>query len=246
MYKAALTAGFAALLGELGPGAAAAGVLRRHLPAWSGTGAADRVALTVDDGPDPESTPYLLKELDRVQARGTFFVLGERLAAHPDLGRRIVDSGNELAVHGWSHRPHVLRTPRAVAADLRLGRDCIRHTCRAEPRFWRPPHGIPTATGIRTARRLGLRLVLWSADGRDWRADISSAAVAGRVARQLRAGGVVLLHDMPVGAGPQAWRASAGAVQEIVEDCRRRGWSVGPLREHGMTHIDEGGRHGSG
>jgi peptidoglycan/xylan/chitin deacetylase (PgdA/CDA1 family) len=196
----------------------------------TGMGAHDHVALTVDDGPHPETTPRFLEAFAEAGVSATFFVLGERLHRWPELGEQLVAAGHDIAVHGWTHRPHLLRTPADVASNIRRAHDRLAEATGVTPRFWRPPHGIPTSTGLITARRLGMRTVLWSADGRDWRRRATPATVTEKVTAQLDGGGVVLLHDA---SGPHGTSAAAlGAVPGIVAYCRTRGWRVGSLSEH--------------
>ena len=190
------------------------------------------VALTFDDGPHPTSTPAFLDVLARVGVRATFFVLGSRLAAYPDLGRGIIGGGHEIAVHGWSHRAHLLRQPGGIVTDLRRAVESVRAMTGAVPRFWRPPHGILTGAGLWAAHRLGLRVALWTADGTDWRADATRRSVAGRIEGQLRGGDVVLLHDSDIASAPGSWRAALAAVPDVVAACTRRGWTVGTLAAH--------------
>jgi peptidoglycan/xylan/chitin deacetylase (PgdA/CDA1 family) len=225
-----LAAGLAA---HLVPSVAA--VAPRHpavLPRLCGRSSTEQVALTFDDGPDPQSTPQFLDALGTHGVRATFFVLGTQLAAHPELGRRIVDEGHELAVHGWSHRPLLLRGPRATAIDLRRARDLVASVGGSVPRFWRPPNGIPSGSGLLAARRLGLRPVLWTADGRDWRADASGDSVADEIVPRLQPGAVVLLHDSDVTSAPGAWRSALAALPRLLAVCAQRQLAVGPLREH--------------
>jgi peptidoglycan/xylan/chitin deacetylase (PgdA/CDA1 family) len=190
------------------------------------------VALTFDDGPDPEWTPRILAELRRLDVRATFFVLGAQLDAHPELGRRIVDEGHEIAVHGWLHRPHLLRVPWQVPGDVARTVDCIERICGTRPQFWRPPNGIISGAGLFAAHRLGLTPVLWTADGRDWDASATPASVVTRIRHRLHAGGVILLHDSDITSAANSWQAALGAVPDLVTACRARGWTVGPLREH--------------
>ncbi|MFV2119021.1 polysaccharide deacetylase family protein, partial [Streptomyces sp. Act-28] len=95
-------------------------------------------------------------------------------------------------------------------------------------------HGTP-------ARGAGLRPVLWSAWGRDWTADASPVSVRAEVARGLRGGATVLLHDSDALCAPGSWRAALGALPGLVADCRARGLVVGRLADHGVGRP--GGRH---
>ncbi|HLY34927.1 MAG TPA: polysaccharide deacetylase family protein [Jatrophihabitantaceae bacterium] len=210
----------------------------RLLPRLSGRSTAEHVALTFDDGPDPGSTPAFLDELAALGVRATFFLLGSQLSAHPDLGPRIVDGGHEIAVHGWTHRPHLLRTPWDVATDLQRAFECVRDVTGATPHFWRPPNGIVTGAGLRAARQLQLTPVLWTADGRDWARAATAESVAARVLARLAAGGTVLLHDSDVTSAPRSWRSALGSLRAVVAYCAEQGWAVGPLREHWRASAD--------
>jgi peptidoglycan/xylan/chitin deacetylase (PgdA/CDA1 family) len=210
-------------------------VHRRLLPQLSGRTDRLHVALTFDDGPDPASTPAFLDALAELDVRATFFLLGAQLDAHRELGRRVAAAGHEVAVHGWLHRPHLLRAPWQVGADLRRTFELIEQACGTTPRFWRPPNGVLSGAGLLAARRLALTPVLWTADGRDWAASATPQSVAVRIAGGLAPGGVVLLHDSDITSAPGSWRAALGALPEIVATCRARGWTVGPLCEHGPT-----------
>ncbi|WP_089154158.1 polysaccharide deacetylase family protein [Micromonospora sp. NBS 11-29] len=209
-------------------------VRRRLLPGLHGLGAPDRVALTFDDGPDPESTPHFLDVLAAHRARATFFVLGAMLRDHPDLGRRLVAAGHEVALHGWAHDNLLLRGPAGTIHDLRRAYELVADVTGTPPKFLRPPYGVLTAATLLAARRLGLRPVLWSCWGRDWTATATADTVRHRVLAGLRGGGTVLLHDSSHAAAPGAWRAGLGALPGILAECRRRGWHIGPLATHGL------------
>jgi len=204
---------------------------RRLLPVLSGRSRSAQVALTFDDGPDPATTPLFLAELARLRLRATFFVLGSRLLTAPDLGRQILAEGHELAVHGWLHRPHLLRAPWRIEPDLARTVEQI-EAVGGRPRFWRPPNGVLTGAGLLAARRHRLQPVLWTVDGRDWTARATSDTVLARLRGGLAAGGTVLLHDSDVTSAPGAWRSALGALAPLAGLCRDRGWSLGPLAEH--------------
>src|SRR5262249_33288316 len=109
----------AAAAAHIGPAATWLPGLRRVcFPRLAGTGRPDHVALTFDDGPDPESTPRFLDALDDLGVHATFFVLGESVVRHPGLARETVRRGHELAVHGWRHDRPWLPFPARDARDM--------------------------------------------------------------------------------------------------------------------------------
>ncbi|HEU5265699.1 MAG TPA: polysaccharide deacetylase family protein [Jatrophihabitans sp.] len=221
---------FTAAAGHIVPSVATVAPLRRHVTRRLSDELANRqVSLTFDDGPDPESTPSVLDALSQLRVRATFFVLGEQLARHPDLARRIAAGGHGVEVHGWTHRPHLLRSPLGVADELRRTMLVIEATTGRTPRFWRPPHGIVTGGGVAAGRLLGLRLALWSADGLDWRRDATPDSIRDRVLARIGPGGIVLLHDSSRFGAPGSWQRTLAALPGLVEHCRTRGWTVGPL-----------------
>ena len=216
----------AAAASHLVPSVAAVAPLRNRLARRPSTGA---VSLTFDDGPDPESTPQILSALAELGVHATFFVLGERLIASPEVGRRIAADGHELAVHGWTHRPHLLRSPLAIQGELQRTVLAIEATTGRVARFWRPPHGIVTGGGLGAGRLLGLRLALWTTDGRDWRRDATTASIRDRLIARLQPGAVLLLHDSSSFGAPDSWRRVLRALPDVVEHCRACGWPLGPL-----------------
>ncbi|MCZ7437266.1 polysaccharide deacetylase family protein [Micromonospora sp. WMMC241] len=221
---------------QVAPAVTALPALRRRLlPGLHGLGPPDRVALTFDDGPDPESTPHFLDVLAAHRVRATFFVLGAMLRRHPDLGRRLVAGGHEVALHGWAHDNLLLRGPAGTVRDLTRAYDLVADVTGRPPRFLRPPYGVLTGATLLAARRLRLRPVLWSCWGRDWTASATGDGVRRRVLAGLRGGGTVLLHDSSGAAEPGAWRSALAALPGLIEECRRRGWHVGPLAAHGLT-----------
>ncbi len=209
-------------------------------PLFSGAVHRPSVALTFDDGPDPESTPQFLAALRRLQVPATFFVLGEQVTRSPGLAGRIAAEGHEIAVHGWSHRTHVLRSPAAVAGDLRRAQRAVTKASGTRPRHWRPPHGVVTGAGLAAGGWLGMSPVLWTADGADWSASATPTSVLQRISQRLSAGGVVLLHDSDRTSAPGSWRTALAVLDPLVAACRARGW---PLCRVDGTTAQPGGDH---
>lgn len=209
-------------------------VRRRFAPALHGLGRPDHVALTFDDGPDPASTPQFLAALDKLGWKATFFMLGSMAERHPGLASEVAAAGHEVALHGYAHRNQLSLSPRLVTADLARGLEALAQATGAEPRWHRPPYGVISGGGLLAARRSALQIVLWSAWGRDWRARATPRSVLADVRSGLCPGATVLLHDSDCTSAPGAWRSALGALPLLAESFELHGWSVGPLRDHGL------------
>ena len=205
---------------------------RRALPALAGMGRVDHVALTFDDGPDPASTPRFLDALDGLGWKATFFALGMMVERAPGLLAEASAAGHEIGLHGWSHRSLLKRAPGPTRDDLRRSFDKVAEVTGVAPRWYRPPFGLLTGSAWAQASRLGMTSVLWSAWGRDWRAEANPATVVADVAGGVLAGGCVLLHDSDCTSAPGAWRAALGALPGLAELFAERGLEVGSLAQH--------------
>jgi peptidoglycan/xylan/chitin deacetylase (PgdA/CDA1 family) len=223
----------AAALAHVAPGAVAwRGATRRLFPCLSGVGRADHVALTFDDGPDAESTPPVLDALDVFGWKATFFCLGEQVRRAPGLLVEMRDRGHEIGVHGDSHRSHLRRTGPDVVADVRRAKELVEDLTGQPVEWFRPPYGAVSAASLLAARRSGLRLVLWTTWGMDWRPDATGPSVADHVRRTYFPGATVLLHDSDVTSAPGSWKATLDAIPLLAGDWHGRGLEVGPLAEH--------------
>ncbi|GAA2711780.1 polysaccharide deacetylase family protein [Actinoplanes palleronii] len=218
-----------------GPALAAIGPVRRRLfPQLSGIGAPGHVALTFDDGPHPDATPRLLRMLDAHGIRATFFLLGRMAEEHPEVARSVAAEGHEIAIHGYDHRLLIKRGPAETLEDLSRATAAVTAVTGRQPRWWRPPYGVASTAALLGARRLGLTPVLWTAWGRDWTAAATPDSVFRAVRRGLSGGGTILLHDSDHSAAPGAYESMLGALPAILVHCRARGFTVGPLHEHGL------------
>ena len=157
--------------------------------------AANRIALTIDDGPDPSVTPQVLDMLDRYAARATFFCVGEKAARYPDLCREIVRRGHAVENHSQHHRHHfALMGYSGVMRELQAAQETLTTITGQRPLFFRAPAGLRNPFLDPVLARLGLRLASWSARGFDTRiGDVER--VKNRLLRGLRAGAILLLHD---------------------------------------------------
>ena len=180
-----LAGGVALAVAQGAPGLTALAPVRRLFPGLAGAGAADHVALTFDDGPDPGFTPRFLATLAGRGVRATFFLLGPMVQAAPRLAAEIAAAGHEIGVHGWDHRYATLRGPGALHDDLARACDTIAAATGTVPRLYRPPYGVLSASALIAAHRLGLRPVLWSTWGREWAPGATPGTVRATLAATL-------------------------------------------------------------
>jgi peptidoglycan/xylan/chitin deacetylase (PgdA/CDA1 family) len=154
------------------------------------------VALTFDDGPSPTSTPKILDLLDAAKVKATFFVIGKKAEAHPDLVRDILRRGHAVAMHSYAHhRLFSLKSARYVRDDLKKAMDVLTEITGERPLLFRPPIGHTNPTIARIVKELGLEVIGWSVRALDGVSAADPKRVAARVKRGLRDGAVVLMHD---------------------------------------------------
>jgi peptidoglycan/xylan/chitin deacetylase (PgdA/CDA1 family) len=175
------------------------------------------VALTFDDGPHPHGTSAVLEALRKAGAPATFFLVGEQVDRNPSLAAEIVAAGHTVALHGHRHRNLLRLTPSQLTADLERGISTITDSIGVQPTVYRPPYGIFSAAGVGIVRRSGLRSLLWSRWGHDWRAGTTAGAIAAEVSSELVGGDVLLLHDADHYSAPGSWQRTAAALPQVLE-----------------------------
>ena len=171
-----------------------------HLPPVASTvgnnsSAPAAVAITIDDGPDPEVTARVLDVLDEHGASATFFCIGERVERHGALARAIVARGHEIANHSYRHlMSFSLLGPRGVAREIARAQQVIGETTGETARFFRAPAGLRNPFLEPALTRANLQLVSWTRRGFDTVYG-SAGRVLGSLTRDLRGGDILLLHD---------------------------------------------------
>jgi len=176
------------------------------------------VALTIDDGPDPVSTPVILAELRRHDARATFFLITDRIRGQEPLVSKLVAEGHELGNHFTQDRPSIRLGSRELEADLERAHRALAPWGR--PVWARPGSGWYSQAMIGVMERHGYRCALGSVYPFD--AAIPSVAWAsGYILRNARPGAIVILHD-----GGGRGRRTARVLANVLPELRRRGYQV--------------------
>lgn len=182
-----------------------------------------RVALTFDDGPNPEATPRILDALSSLNVRATFFLLGKHVDRWPEIAARVAREGHRVGNHGWYHRKLHVRSPSYVRADIARGAASIMQATGVAPQLFRAPHGFRNPWVSSIAHSLGERVVGWSLGV--WDSTVPGVdVIVQRTVNGVRPGSIVLLHDGD-GYDPLGDRLqTAAAIVPIVQALRVRGF----------------------
>lgn len=184
--------------------------------------AADAVALTIDDGPDPQVTPAVLALLESHQARATFFCIGERVRQYPQIAYAIVRGGHSIENHSEQHRHSFsLLGPAAMRDQVQRAQESIRAVTGELPRFFRAPAGLRNPFLEPVLARLNLSLVSWTRRGFD---TVSSdpLRVLARLTRGLAARDILLLHDGHAARTPRGTPVILEVLPPLLATLRER------------------------
>jgi peptidoglycan-N-acetylglucosamine deacetylase len=181
------------------------------------------VALTFDDGPYGFRSAAVLEVLKRQNVPATFFMVGRQIEKYPDLVIRTVLEGHECANHSFHH----YRLPKIpleeVVEELNSTNDALKKILGVRSRLFRPPGGEYNLGIQKVIEHLGYINVLWSADPADYRDNCTSQDVVNIIMRDLRPGGIILLHD--------GLERSTQALPELIKRVREKGWSFVTVSE---------------
>ena len=184
-----------------------------------------RVAITFDDGPDPEATPAVLHVLDRNALKAAFFCKGQKVLRYPDIARRIVAEGHIIANHTAHHFwwTNFLRGD-GLGREINGAQKAIRETTGKIPAFFRPPAGLTNPHLAKVLSASGLTCVGWDVRPLDTRR--TKDKVVKVIADKVRDGSIILLHD--VGKSPQE---ATALLEKVVGALMSKGYTVSPLEQ---------------
>jgi peptidoglycan-N-acetylglucosamine deacetylase len=189
---------------------------------WRGPTTRPELALTFDDGPSPKTTPRVLAELAKSGVRATFFLVGRKALAHPELVREIARAGHQIGLHGFEHdRLFSLRGPAHVQADIVRSQDVLEQAGAPRPTLFRPPIGFVSHFTVNGARRANVTLIGCSARALDGFRGAAATKVAERLVRALEPGALLAMHD--AAEHDDYVPASLEALPRVLSAIRERG-----------------------
>ncbi len=193
-----------------------------------------QIALTYDDGPNDPYTLKLLEVLAKHNVRATFFMIGRYVQQRPDIAQAVAQAGHVIGNHTHTHPLLIFESEAQTRKQLVDCRQALHDAIGEHSNLFRPPFGgrRPATFGI--ARELGLDTVMWNVTGYDWNAP-SAAVIEKKVARQMRGGDVILLHDGSHRAMGADRAQTVIATENLIRQYKDQGCEFVTMEEMGLS-----------
>jgi len=149
------------------------------------------IYLTFDDGPNPDSTPWLINFLKEHDVSATFFCLGKQVEKHPKLYRNLIENGHQIGNHGYLHLNGLTVTTSKYMNNISKATEFI------DSNLFRPPYGKITLRQYKRVKKLNLKLVFWSLMPYDFDQDFDSKKRIELMKKKVTSGSIVVFHDSP-------------------------------------------------
>jgi len=187
---------------------------------YSGPTEGNRIALTFDDGPTPGVTEPILDELKKRNIRATFFMIGQKVVAAPDLARRVAGEGHEIGNHTFSH-PKLSSLPdQQVRLEIQQAQDIIADTIGIRATCFRPPYLAFRRNQAPLAQEMGLSIICGDLDSHDW-AQPGEEKIADTILSQAKCGSIIICHDL--------YPQTASCIGSILDKILERGFIFTPI-----------------
>lgn len=193
---------------------------------WEGSPDSGILAVTFDDGPDPEVTPAVLDSLDRVGATGTFFLIGSKALEYPDLVKEIVERGHIVGNHTLNHRKLIFAGKNTTLKEIDGTQDILTEICGERPSLFRPPYGIFDFSTIKIAEKLGLLTIVWTVLSGDYNTTGEDELMR-NINGFIRPGSIIVFHDTVAGGG----EILPEIIGKIAETASFKGIELGGVEE---------------
>ena len=189
-----------------------------------------QIALTYDDGPNDPHTLKLLDVLAKHSVQATFFMIGRYVQQRPDIARAVAQAGHVIGNHTLTHPLLIFKSEAQTRAQLVDCHQALQDAIGQHSNLFRPPWGGRRPATLRIARELGLQTVMWNVTGYDWNAP-PAAVIESKVARQMRGGDVILLHDGEHRAMGADRAQTVIATDNLIQRYKNEGYEFVPVPE---------------
>jgi len=188
----------------------------------------DEIAITFDDGPDPETTLQVLDILKQNDIKATFFCIGEKVTQYPEVVQRIAGDGHLIGNHSFTHSTFFdFFSHDSMVREIRNTNKIIEKTVGKRIHLFRPPFGVTTPVLAKAIKKTKMIPVGWSLRSMDTVTKDPKKLIA-KINKQLVPGDVILLHDTcPV---------TVRSLQQIIDDIRKKGLKIVPADK--LLHVN--------
>ena len=193
------------------------------------------VVLTFDDGPNPNTTPYILDILKKRHLKATFFVLGCQAYKYPEIIKRMHEEGHIIGNHTYSHKNLAKLKAVAIKKEIENTNNLIEKITGEKPKYLRPPYGSVNKSVQQVIDELGMNTVLWTVDTRDWHSR-NEKSVLKEVDKQLYItngkciGGAILMHDI--------YPSTVKALDPVLDKLATNNYKIYAVNNIGITESD--------
>lgn len=195
---------------------------------YTGPSNMNEVALTFDDGPDTIFTPKILDILKQNNIKATFFIVGTRAQAHPEIVKRILNEGHAIGNHSWDHPDLDLMSSDNVKSEIQKTDDILFSIIGYHPSIVRPPYGAANKGVIKEISSMGYKIIDWSVDTLDW-AGTPTNIIMNNVKKELRPGAIILQHSSGGKRGNLS--NTVAALPEIIQYLKSGGYKFVKIPE---------------
>ena len=190
---------------------------------FEGNKRSQKIALTFDDGPDPQYTEKILKILERYKIKATFFFIGKNIEQHPFLVKRVFEEGHLIGGHGYSHKRASTISLHEFSEELKKNQASLYHIIGEGFQFFRPPYGDYNFGSLVACVFKKMTVTLWSVDSRDFERKGKQNIVQHVLKDDIGSGEIFLFHDDN--------DDTVGVLPEFIEYYQKRGFKFVLLKD---------------
>lgn len=178
------------------------------------------VYLTFDDGPHPSITPFVLEQLEKYNAKATFFCIGKNVVENPNIYQQIIAQGHAVGNHTHNHL-NGWKTP-----NLEYFKNIVLGAKHIESNLFRPPYGRITYSQIIGLERLypEMKVIMWDVLSGDFDINATPEECYNNVVKSTKAGSIIVFHD-----SEKAWKRLEYTLPKFLRYCQTMGWNFKKL-----------------
>lgn len=155
----------------------------------------NKVYLTFDDGPTPKITHWVLEQLEKYNAKATFFCIGKNIEKHPEILQEVIKSGHSFGNHTFNHLNGWKMSNKEYIANTQLAQNLQSATCNLQSNLFRPPYGKIKPSQSIELLKLGYKIIMWDVLSADFDQTISPEKCLENVLKNLKSGSIIVFHD---------------------------------------------------